>query len=194
MKITFRTQNRAFSLIEIIVCLAIIAIVCAITFPIATAAKQSAKKTTVKNALHQLYLSLALYRQDYDGTELQGSASELGLPNVDQFYFYRQEKHLTYPTYVVRFESGPIYYPMDKSSCFVATTAPFCLRKLDRWLDYNKRAQGDSVIIGDFQFTEPCTDYMSPTCVQSGIGVNLVGSLVSKKNTGSVSEGYWWNP
>ena len=176
------------------VCLGIIAIVCAITFPIASAAKLSAKKATVKNALHQIYLSLALYRQDYDGTELQGSASELGLPNVDQFYFYRQANHLKYPTYVVRFESGPIYYPMDKSNCFVPTTESFCIRKLNRWLDYNKRMLGNSVIVGDFQFSESCSDYMSPTCVQSGLGVNLVGSLVSKKNTGSVSEGYWWNP
>ncbi|MBX3119193.1 MAG: prepilin-type N-terminal cleavage/methylation domain-containing protein [Fimbriimonadaceae bacterium] len=59
-------MRRAFTLIEMLVVIAIIAIIAALLFPVFARAKASAKQTTCVSNLSQIGKSIAMYMGDYD--------------------------------------------------------------------------------------------------------------------------------
>ena len=61
-----KTTRRAFTLIEILVVIAIIGILAAILFPVFARAREQARKTSCLSNLKQIGLGLAQYTQDYD--------------------------------------------------------------------------------------------------------------------------------
>ena len=61
-------RRRAFTLIELLIVIAIIAILAAILFPVFAAARENARATTCANNLKQLGLAFTQYAQDYDET------------------------------------------------------------------------------------------------------------------------------
>ena len=64
----FCSRSRlAFTLIEILVVVAIIAILAAILFPAFSRARENARRASCISNLHQLGLGIAQYRGDYDG-------------------------------------------------------------------------------------------------------------------------------
>ncbi|HZO87956.1 MAG TPA: prepilin-type N-terminal cleavage/methylation domain-containing protein [Chthonomonadaceae bacterium] len=60
-------MKRGFTLIELLVVIAIIAILAAILFPVFSQVRAKARQATCTSNVHQLGLSLSMYRQDYDG-------------------------------------------------------------------------------------------------------------------------------
>jgi prepilin-type N-terminal cleavage/methylation domain-containing protein len=79
------TQKRAFTLIETIVVVAIIASLAALLFPVFARVRENARRAVCKSNLHQIGLAVALYRADYDGMDpdkgLRLTHSQLGLPH-----------------------------------------------------------------------------------------------------------------
>src|SRR5438552_15882727 len=61
-------MRRAFTLIELLVVIAIIAILAAILFPVFAAAREAARATSCRSNLRQIGAALAMYREDYDGS------------------------------------------------------------------------------------------------------------------------------
>lgn len=59
-------MRKAFSLLEILVVIAIIAVASAILFPVFAKAKRAAGKAVSTSNLHQCALALVIYRTDYD--------------------------------------------------------------------------------------------------------------------------------
>ena len=60
-------RNRGFTLIELLVVIAIIALLAALLLPVLARAKESGRRTSCLNNLHQLHLALALYANDNEG-------------------------------------------------------------------------------------------------------------------------------
>lgn len=58
--------SRGFTLIEVLVVLAIIVVICAILFPVLSRARAAARKTTCASNLHQIGLALTMYSDDHD--------------------------------------------------------------------------------------------------------------------------------
>lgn len=59
--------RRGFTLIEVLVVVAVIAILAAILFPVFARAREAARTSTCRSNLHQIGLALGMYARDYDG-------------------------------------------------------------------------------------------------------------------------------
>lgn len=77
-------KRRAFTLIEILVVIAIIAVIAGLLFPVLAKAKKSAQVTQDIEQLRQCYIGLQLYREDYD------QAYPSGLADVAGVYIHKQ--------------------------------------------------------------------------------------------------------
>ncbi|MDR3709231.1 MAG: DUF1559 domain-containing protein [Capsulimonadaceae bacterium] len=62
------TRDQAFTLIELLIVIAIIAILAAILFPVFATAREKARQTTCQSNLKQLGIAFTQYAQDYDET------------------------------------------------------------------------------------------------------------------------------
>jgi prepilin-type N-terminal cleavage/methylation domain-containing protein len=71
----------AFTVLEVLICMSIIAIVAAITFPVVSRAKEQALISSATQNLRQVHLATMLYRNEYEGSE-HGSAEQMGLPSA----------------------------------------------------------------------------------------------------------------
>lgn len=59
-------RMRAFSLIEVLTVIGIIALLTAILFPVFSRAREQARQTTCMSNMHDIYVGVSLYRQDYE--------------------------------------------------------------------------------------------------------------------------------
>lgn len=84
-----KTRQYAFTLIEMLVVLAIIGLLSGLVFAVLGPAREKARESVCVSNLHQIGQALAMYRADYDGVEaIEGqpmSYSQLGLPSLRMF-------------------------------------------------------------------------------------------------------------
>ena len=73
-------RNRAFTLIELLIVITIIAILAAILFPVFARAREKARQVKCASNLRQLGLAFGMYVQDWDEMYLAGRG--YSLPNV----------------------------------------------------------------------------------------------------------------
>jgi prepilin-type N-terminal cleavage/methylation domain-containing protein len=184
---------KAFTLVEIVVVLLIVAIIAAITFPVMTAAKKKSYETMTQENLHQCWLALEVYRQDFDNASVEmGTSSDLGLPNVDGFHSLIKKSGIKWWYAPGKIGYGPIYYPMDRSDFVVKGLDIAYEARLNTWLSYNRAEQSKSVIIGDFNHTEGCFKFPDARCLLKGFGIQLDGSLSHRQAVGYINRPTWW--
>jgi Tfp pilus assembly protein PilE len=87
-----RTDRRiAFTLIETLIVMGIIALITAIVFGAMAPAREKARESSCTSQMHQWSKAFAMYKTDYDGLDaIEGVAmtqSELGLPTMSSTVF-----------------------------------------------------------------------------------------------------------
>lgn len=78
-------MRKGFTLIELLVVIAIIAILAAILFPVFAKAREKARQASCQSNLKQIALSLRMYAQDYDETNLRRRPS--GSAPTSEFWY-----------------------------------------------------------------------------------------------------------
>lgn len=81
-----RDAHRAFTLVELLVVIAVIAILAAILFPVFAFARRSARRTVCASNLRQTGIAFTLYQQDNDGG-FPAAPSAIQNLNVSENYF-----------------------------------------------------------------------------------------------------------
>lgn len=73
-------QKLGFTIAELLVCIAIIAILAAIIASYLISSKDKSRQSVCLSNMKQIHAAVMLYRQDYDGGESGNSVADLGLP------------------------------------------------------------------------------------------------------------------
>jgi prepilin-type N-terminal cleavage/methylation domain-containing protein len=63
-----RVRQTAFTVLELLIVIAIIALIAALLFPVFAGARKKARETQCMNNLHQIYIAWSLYTNDYQDT------------------------------------------------------------------------------------------------------------------------------
>jgi prepilin-type N-terminal cleavage/methylation domain-containing protein len=179
-------RYAGFTLLEVLYCIAIIAIVAAILMPVFRSAKHSAQVTASISNLHQMYVALSLY-QTAQGTGAQtGTLAEMGLPSGDRAY-----------------ESLKIPSAVWRSPCGLNTSwAPgpvvnvqyeyFAQTSFTKWDEAIKTYQDNVVMFVDMNCSEHGEPLRSTFIVHQGLGVRLSGALLNLHKPGNYGQQSWW--
>src|SRR3712207_3251638 len=61
-----RLARRAFTLMELLVCIAVVLLLAGLVFPVVTSGRRAAKRAVAISNLRQTALAILLYNQEYD--------------------------------------------------------------------------------------------------------------------------------
>ena len=173
-------------MIEILVVLAIVAIVAAIMLPVIIRARQGSKVSMSISNMRQLHMAIELYRSDYDGASY-GTLEDMGLPPVPG------EKCLGSSVRDLRPPNNPLaefyyYYPIPSAED----------RRRPNWAQYSLERQGSTVLLADVWFNpregRPPHPYyiMDPDVPKFLIGITLDGSI-RRKTASGLLDLIWWD-
>lgn len=115
-------RNRAFTFVEVLVVLLILAVLIAMLLPALRRTKNSAEDIQVLSAIRQMHGAMTLYTQDHDltypffgvpgnpeaGIWINGFHRSSGLPGGHQFFMQHQS---SYVSALVKYLSGPMDMP-----------------------------------------------------------------------------------
>ena len=135
--------SRAFSLVEALTCLSIIAIIAAISYPVFGKVKVSALEAKSKSQMKQLLVEVMIYQGDHDGDGVFSDADAMGLP---PFPYDKSLKSYS----LLRPPFAP--HPISKflGNGYMALWSPRTLDTLDpKWSDYASTMQDRTVMFLD---------------------------------------------
>jgi len=189
-------STTAFTLTEVIVVVAIIGVVAAITFPIVTSMKKSAKVTKTLQNLKSLHAGAMLYQADYQGASV-GTIEEMGLPSfIGTTEPFPHTNEYFYPWYAdVKSPFGEP--PTNNYNTFLFPSKLDALRPT--WSQCT-RLRGDACILY-YDFFEPGKDSYTNRWISNVEhlrkrvnGIALAGNIVTREDRGATQSQAWWIP
>jgi len=177
-------QTKAFSLVEVLVVIAIILIVTAICVPVVLRVKRSGLEARSVSNMRQLYLALETYRSEAEGSPY-GSMEAMGLPlGISTQYLGQGVANLHPPLWPQAWNY--YYYP-----------APSWLdHRVPTWEQYATDKGAETVLLADFCFNfggpEEANLIHDPYLEKYAIGITLGGSVKKKRASGHLDL-IWWD-
>lgn len=171
---------QAFTLIEMLVVIAVIAVVSAVMTPVFAKARHSAMVTQTVQQAHQLSMALILYRTENDGDGKWGKATEMGLP----------PGYTNPPTPDPSLWRTACHYPARPPE------DPFGERSFARhynddedggpahWSRLSPLYEDRSPVVISISCTDPMWNIDNPYHPKLGIGADLTGTLLRRQRTG----------
>ncbi|MEQ1821662.1 MAG: prepilin-type N-terminal cleavage/methylation domain-containing protein [Fimbriimonadaceae bacterium] len=177
-------MKKGFTLIEILVVIAIIAAVAGVLYPVFSRSKQAALETKSISNMRQIYLAIQAYRNDCEGTAY-GKAEEMGLPPAPFEKWIGPAAKLNPP--LRRAGLHYFYYPIPSAED----------HRVPSWEDYTETHFGSTVVIADVWFDSqpakpPYTSWVDdPDAEKYVLGITLDGSLRKKRAIGHLEMAWW---
>ena len=183
-----RSMKRGITLVEVLIAIAIAAIIAAVTYPVFVEVRSSSKRTKSISNLRQLHSFLSMYRQDYGDEALYGDSYAMGLP-PDLGHLVKTYK-IPKDTYT---SPGPDFLGKFPEGRYVGHYGP---RRdgFEDWEKYVQKWQDQAVILSDQNFDFANRSRTNPFVRHRGIGLYLGGHVRTIVRRGSPTFKEWWNP
>lgn len=179
--------RRAFTLVETIIVIAIIATIAAILFPVFVSAKRAAQKSVCISNLRQFGQAISMYRSEYNGIDV-GTPSQMGLPPINF------GKAMPSVAGLRCSEFDPKGHGFRHAGYTVMWINAFGKldNKNDFWTKYVEHLGSGAVIISDagHQPDEADRDYVWENW--TALGLRLDGSVAVKTKRGFPFGLSWW--
>ena len=173
----------AFTLVEALTCLAIMLVVAAVMVPVMVRSRIEARAAECISNLHQIQLSVALYRQDDNGSP-SGNSYEMGFPPADVWGAMVKKLSLRCRGTLadsVLVPHGYIYMIMEP------TTSTGKL-----WEAYAEKYGENAMLVSDWNHNSlyEVRQIYSP---KLGLGVTIGGTVLRKRYAGAPFLEQWWH-
>lgn len=182
-------KSRAFTLLETLVVVSIIAVLAALLTPVAIRAKEAGKMNVCAGNLKQLHTAISLYRERYDGTAKYGDCGGMGLP----YLLGSVVRELDTPLEI--FKCSGATYGGEKYAAYtyhVACEGPgTSLERVAEWKEYSIRSREDMILMSDPNHN-PVAARLSPYVNNSYIALYLDGRIRKFVKMGSSSDYDFW--
>jgi type II secretory pathway pseudopilin PulG len=179
-------KKVAFTLVELLVVVAIIMVVSAITFPVIVGAVHRAKETSSMSKLRQLHLATMIYRSEYYGDAVYGQIGAMGLPPATPAKWV--EVRLDQPMSLMKSSCGrhPSMPPVDYDMYYTPGVGdpPFPVEAT--------LFEENLVLFYDMSCSDSDVALMNEFQTHLGIGVLLGGNAVVHRKPGRWWETEWW--
>jgi prepilin-type N-terminal cleavage/methylation domain-containing protein len=178
-------KQRAFSLVELIVVIAIIAIFASIGFVHGQSSRRAAQVVQTKANLRQAHLAMELYRNDnelHTGDSISNIAGEHVLELIKKNKFYGA----TFST----IETACGHHPTARSPRFTMHFGGEPSEQVERFL---LRLGERRIMWSDDNCNDHSVKLNEEHFPRLGLAVQFDGSLVSKRKTGQVWHDYFWH-
>lgn len=182
-------RRRGLTLVEVLTCLAIAAVLAAVLLPVLGEAKASSRRSVTASNFHQIYAALSLYRNEYGGDGFYGEASRMGLP-TDMDILAKSQK---LPKTLFRSGCPSIRAPFMREALFRQMWHTDGDPTMEEWTPYTKRYQGASILVGDDNCDFRDQHYANPMASHRAIGLYEAGNVRTIVKVGSTSPYEWWN-
>ncbi len=179
-------KRAGFSLLEVIGCILIIAIIAAILMPVFRSARHSAQVTASTSNLHQMYTAMCLYQTAQGSSAQYGSLAEMGLPSGDQAY---ESLHIPPEVWISPCGLNPSWAPGPVKTQYEY----FAQTSFTKWDEAIKKYQDNAVVFVDMNCADHNEPLRSDFFSHQGLGVRLSGALLNLRQTGNYGQQAWWN-
>lgn len=176
--------SRGFALIELIIIIAIIALLAGLITPVFLRAKQSANEAICVSNLKQFHVALEMYRADWSTTDV-GTPAQMGFPIFADSLLPPQEcrgldRRCASPgVYTMRWPSPDPQAPYYSEEAFV------------RWAEYVGTYGSSAILLYDASHQDHCPN--SEFSRRRVLGLNLGGSVYWRVRRGDPFSVEWWH-
>jgi prepilin-type N-terminal cleavage/methylation domain-containing protein len=179
-------KSRAWTLLEVMVCIGIIGILASLLFPVFAKAKMSAKEKVSFNNLRQGFIAISLYREANDSRVEYGSAVDMGLPEFLPEVADKVSSSLgIWKSPCCCHQDAPTGAP---SYTKTKTDFAWFAHDPDFWPRYVQRFQSTAVLLSDYHCSPRSTNLYNPQFGDvRGIAVKMDGSLEARTRRIAIS-------
>lgn len=185
-------RYHGWTLIELLVCLSIIAIIFAIVTPVLHSARDTARVSSAVSYMHQIGKAITIYRADWDTNSYQ-DMYQAGLPP----HSYRLKTSLGLSSKILVSPCG--YRPgigWDNADNLAEYVWAYDIYRSGP-LDADKilqKYQESALIVMDPRCNPSGTDWNNPYAEKRAIGLLLNGQVINRRKAGLADHQVWWTP
>lgn len=175
----------AFTLIELLSCIVLMAVLSSLIYPVLGQAKMSAKTAVAKTSLRNLYIATTIYRSDYEGIEF-GDPASMGLPSSDSQG--RNPALMDILTKTVG-SNQDSHSPCGRHPQPINyTSLAYMPNVVDDWRQWVKKLENMTILFADPNCNSRDIDINDQYAMKRSLGVALDGHIISVSN----DQSHYW--